>query len=101
MKTFEQLTIKQVWKEIVYWETGMGSQAKTVEVASVGQKPDNRPYKVDGHACEEFRATVKVDGKIVARCYEWDRDDEGISLGWNEEKEQAAAAGLPADDGAM
>jgi len=75
------LTIKQVKKEIVAWETDMGREAKTVEVASIGQKSDDRPYDVGGHTCEQFRATVKVDGKTIVRCYEWDRDDEGISLG--------------------
>ena len=88
MKTFENLTVKQVWKEIVYWETGMGSQARTVEVVNIGQTPDDRPYDVDGHTCEQFRAAVKVDGKTIARIYEWDRDDEEISLGLNEEDEK-------------
>ena len=85
MKQFEQLTIKQVKKEIIYWETGEGSQAKTVEVVSIGQSPDDTPYKVDDHTCEMFHATVKVDGKTIARHYEWDRDDEEISLGLKEE----------------
>ena len=79
MKTFENLTIKQVKKEIIAWETSMGTEAKTVEVVNIGQDPDDDMYEQgDGHICEQFYAELIIDDEPVKRCYEWDTEEESI-----------------------
>ena len=87
MKQFEQLTIKQVKKEIIAWETEMGREPKSVEVLSVGQHStaediDANIYTDDnGATMEYFFARVVIDGEERTRYYVWDCDDEEIYTG--------------------
>lgn len=86
MKTFEQLTIKQVKKEIIAWETEMGSKPKTVEVVSIGQYPDVDIYKQgDDTLCEHFFANVIIDGEEKKRFYQWNLDDEEVDASSDED----------------
>lgn len=88
MKTFENLTIKQVKKEIIAWETNMGSEAKKVEVLSIGQDPDEDLYEQgDGHLCEQFYAEVIIDDQYVKRTYEWDCEDADINTGFDSDQD--------------
>lgn len=88
MKTFENLTIKQVKKEIIAWETNMGSEAKTVEVIAIGQDPDSDMYEQgDGHLCEQFYAEVMIDDQYVKRTYEWDCEEENINTGFDSDQD--------------
>ena len=84
MKTFEQLTIRQVKKEIIAWETDMGREPKSVEVNSigqhpVGQDPDANIYTDgNGDTMEYFFANIFIDGIEMMRYYVWDCDEEDI-----------------------
>lgn len=83
MKLFEQLTFKQVKKEILYWEQD-NENPKSVEVVCVGQDPDSDIYpQCDFTPCERFFAVVVIDGVKRWRGYEWNCDDEEISSSWN------------------
>ena len=85
MKQFEQLTIKQVKKEIIAWETEMGSKPKAVEVVSIGQHPDADIYKQgDDTLCEYFFANVIIDGEEKKRFYQWNLDDEEVDTASDE-----------------
>ena len=98
MKRFEDLTIKQVKKEIVYWETNNGTEAKTVKVFAIGQDPDEDMYEQgDGHWCEQFHADVEIDGEMVTRTYEWDTESEDINTGFDFEENDDTDDKLPAD----
>ena len=89
MKTFEQLTIKQVKKEIIAWETEMGTEAKKVEVISVGQHPDADIYKQgDDTLCELFFANVIIGGEEKKRFYQWSLDDEEVDAASDEDPQQ-------------
>lgn len=89
MKKFEQLTIKQVKKEIIAWETDMGTEPKRVEVIGVVWDPMLEPYEQgDGLTCEQFRAGVIIDGKLTTRCYEWCCDEEDITSEWDADVEE-------------
>lgn len=86
MKKFEQLTIKQVKKEIIAWETEMGREPKTVEVVSIGQHPDADIYKQgDDTLCEHFFACVIIDGEEKKCFYEWNLDDEEVDASSDED----------------
>lgn len=88
MKRFEQLTIKLVKKEILFWEQD-NENPKSVEVVCVGQKPDSDIYEQgDGTLCEHFFAVVAIDGVKRRRGYEWDCDHEEISSAWDEPAER-------------
>lgn len=79
MKRVEDLTIKQVKKEIVYWETENGKKAKTIVVHSISQDPDEDMYQQgNGHWCEQFYATVEINDEMLKRNYEWDTENEDI-----------------------
>lgn len=83
MKRFEQLTFKQVKKEILYWEQD-NENPKSVEVVCAGQDPDSDIYEQgDGTTCEHFFAVVVIDGVKRWRGYEWNCDDEEVSSAWN------------------
>lgn len=85
MKTFEQLTIKQVKKKILYWEQD-NENPKSIEVVCVWQKPDSDPYvQGDGSTCEHFFAVVLIDGVKHCMGYEWDCDDENITGSWDDD----------------
>lgn len=87
MKRFEDLTIKQVKKEIVYWETNKGTEAKTIVVHSISQDPDEDMYEQgDGHWCEQFYATVEINDELFKRGYEWDTESEDILSSWGYEE---------------
>lgn len=104
MKRFEQLTIRQIKKEIIAWETEMGREPKTVEVVSVGQHSTSEeidaniymdgPY--DNITMEFFFARIIIDGEEMMRYYVWNCDEEEIYISSNEdpqehnEKEKAA-----------
>ena len=91
MKQLEQLTIKQVKKEIIAWETEMGREPKSVEVISIGQhstawNPDANIYMDgDGSTMEYFFANVIIDGEERMRYYVWDCDDEDIYTGTDDD----------------
>lgn len=86
MKTFEQLTIKQVKKEILYREQH-NENPKSIEVVCVGQEPDSDPYvQGDGSTCEHFFAVVLIDGVKHCMGYEWDCDDEDITASWDDDE---------------
>ena len=79
MKLFEQLTFKQVKKEILYWEQD-NENPKSIEVVCAGQDPDDDIYEQgDGTMCEHFFAVVVIDGVKRWIGYEWNCDDEEIS----------------------
>ena len=83
MKRFEQLTFKQVKKEILYWEQD-GENPKSVEVICAGQDPDSDIYEQgDGTTCEHFFAVVVIDGVKCWKGYEWNCDDEDITSSWD------------------
>ena len=83
MKTFEQLTIKQVKKEILYWEQD-NENPKSVIVIYIGQCPDSEPYlQGGGTTCEHFFAIVSIDGVKRWKGYEWDCDEEDITASWD------------------
>lgn len=83
MKLFEQLTLKQVKKEILYWEQD-NENPKSVEVICAGQDPDTDIYEQgDGTTCEHFFAVVVIDGVKRWKGYEWNCDDEDITSSWN------------------
>ena len=91
MKTFESLTIKQVKKEIIAWETEMGRVPKSVEIISVGQHStaddiDANIYTDDnGDTMEYFFARVIIDGEEKTRYYVWNLADEDIYTGMDED----------------
>ena len=100
MKTFENLTIKQVKKEIIAWETSMGSEAKTVEVITIGQDPDEDMYEQgSGHLCERFYAKIMVNDEPKNRGYEWDTEEEDITSAWDEyqDEDDEDEDGLPSN----
>lgn len=83
MKQFEQLTFKQVKKEILYWEHD-NENPKSIEVICVGQDPDRNFYEQgDGSMNEQFFALVVIDGEKYWKYYEWNCTDEEISTGWD------------------
>lgn len=83
MKLFEQLTFKQVKKEILYWEQD-NENPKSIEVICIGQDPDGDIYEQgDCTTCEHFFAVVVIDGVKCWKGYEWNCDDEEISASWN------------------
>ena len=85
MKTFEQLTIKQVKKEILYWEQD-NENPKSIEVVCVGQNPgEDIYYQGDGEPCEHFFAVVLIDGVSFLKGYEWDCADEDITASWDDD----------------
>lgn len=94
MKRFEQLTIKQVKKEIIAWETEMGRESKTVKVICVGQGSTAEDIDANiytdgnGATMEEFFAVVVVDGEEKVQHYLWDCDDEEIYTGDNDDPQQ-------------
>ena len=82
MKTFEQLTIKQVKKEILYWEQDK-ENPKSIEVLSIAQDPSSDLYEQgDGTTCEHFFAVVEIDGVKQWKGYEWNCDEEDITSSW-------------------
>lgn len=79
MKSFENLTIKQVKKEILAWEYDNENPQK-IEVITIGQDPDADCYEQgDGHLCEQFYAEVMINDEVVSRGYEWDLEEETIT----------------------
>lgn len=87
MKRFEELTIKQVKKEILYFEQD-NENPKSVIVICIGQSPDSEPYlQGDGTTCEHFFANVLIDGEPCSMGYEWNCDDEEITSSWNRDEE--------------
>lgn len=83
MKLFEQLTFKQVKKEILYWEQD-NENPKSVEVVCIGQEPGSDIYEYgDGTMNEHFFAVVVIDGVKCWKGYEWNCDDEEISSSWD------------------
>lgn len=87
MKRFEDLTIKQVKKEIVYWETNHGTETKTIVVHSISQDPDEDMYQQGNeHWCEQFYATVEINDELFKLGYEWDTESEDILSSWGYEK---------------
>ena len=79
MKSFENLTIKQVKKEILAWEYDKENPQK-IEVITIGQDPDADCYEQgDGHLCEQFYAEVMINDEVVNRGYEWDWEEETIT----------------------
>ncbi len=80
---FEAFTVKQIKKEIVFWETRGGRDAKKVEVLSIGQDPDADMYTYDDVITaeewyESFNATVIIDGKEHVMEYEISLADGSI-----------------------
>jgi hypothetical protein len=80
---FEAFTVKQIKKEIVFWETRGGRDAKKVEVLSIGQDPDADMYTYDDVITaeewyESFNATVIIDGKEHVMEYEVSLADGSI-----------------------
>ena len=80
---FEAFTVKQIKKEIVFWETRGGRDAKKVEVLSIGQDPDADMYTYDDVITaeewyESFNATVIIDGKEHVMEYESSLADGSI-----------------------
>lgn len=89
MKQFKQLTIKQVEKEIIAWETEMGREAKTVDVIHIELHPEEDMYQQgDGSWCESLYAKVVIDGKKIRKCYEWNCDYEEIDAESVEDEEE-------------
>ena len=83
MKRFEQLTFKQVKKEILYWEQD-NENPKSIEVVCAGQEPNSVIYEQgDGTMNEHFFAVVVIDGVKCWKGYEWNCDDEEISSAWD------------------
>ena len=79
MKSFENLTIKQVKKEILAWEYDK-ENPQTIQVITIGQDPDADCYEQgDGHLCEQFYAEVMINDEVVNRGYEWDWEEETIT----------------------
>lgn len=83
MKRFEDMTIKQVKKEITRWEQN-GDKSKSIDVVSIKLHPGGEVYKQgNGDTCEHFYADVVIGEEVVTnRGYEWDCDDEEISSSW-------------------
>ena len=80
---FEAFTVKQIKKEIVFWETRGGRDAKKVEVLSIGQDPDADMYTYDDVITaeewyESFNATVIIDGEVHVKEYEISLADGSI-----------------------
>ena len=83
-KFFEDFTVKQIKKEIVFWETCGGRDAKKVEVLSIGQDPEADMYTYDDDVItaeewyESFNATVIIDGEVHVKEYEISLADGSI-----------------------
>ena len=87
MKSFENLTIKQVKKEILAWEYDKENPQK-IEVITIGQDPDADCYEQgDGHLCEQFYAEVMINDEVVNRGYEWDWEEETITSSFDPNQE--------------
>lgn len=87
MKSFENLTIKQVKKEILAWEYDKENPQK-IEVITIGQDPDEDCYEQgDGHLCEQFFAEIMIDDEPITRGYEWDMEEESITSSFDPNQE--------------
>lgn len=82
MKRFEELTISQVKKEILFWEQDSESP-RDINVCCVGQDTDGLYKQFDGSTCEHFFAVVGIEGMKYWRGYEWDCDEESITASWD------------------
>lgn len=86
MKAFEQMTIKQLKEKILHWEQD-SKNPKSIEIVCIGLS-DNKTYiQGDGTRCEQFCATLLIDGEMCNKGYEWCLDDEEISASWNLDEE--------------
>jgi len=88
MKRFEDLTIKQVKKEILAWEYDKENPQK-IEVITIGQDPDEDCYEQgDGHQCEQFYAEVMINDEVVNHGYEWDLEEETITSSFDHKQKE-------------
>jgi len=83
MKRFEDLTIKQVKKEILAWEYD-AIEPKSITVQDIYVEDDNEVYKQgDGSECERFSAIVFIGSERKRIWYEWNITNEEISSSWD------------------
>jgi len=87
MKRFEELTIKQVKKEILYFEQD-NENPKSIIVISIGLAPFKECYTQDnGMVCEHFYANVLIGEEPCSIGYEWNCDLESITASFDRDEE--------------
>lgn len=80
----EDLTLNQIIKEIVIWETNCGRKAKVVKVLSIEYDHDADMYTYEEDVTEaecwyqQFHAVVSIDGVVSRKLYEWSCDENNI-----------------------
>lgn len=72
-KFFADYTVKEIKKEILFWETNGGQDPKKVDVIYIGQDPDADIYELEDdpedETYEDFFAALIIDGKKVFKEY--------------------------------
>ena len=74
VKFFEDLTVKKIKNEIIYWETNGYKDAKVVGLLELGHEPGEDIHTYDNGKSwyEYFYATIIINNDVYHKLYELD-----------------------------